>query len=84
MIFKSTGTIDRARLNGSFVLLKRSEFKCNVCNHNVNECGIGNNYDFCKPQIIEHVIYNHPLHCYSCGKCEQLFVFKKDFLKKDF
>ena len=57
----------------------KSCFRCGVCSVEMFDIIYENeNYNKCRPRMIEHIINEHPEYCYRCNKCPMLFTTKKD------
>ena len=58
-----------------------AKYRCNICDHYISYYKQEDErYDIIKPQIIEHIINEHPEFCYKCD-CGLLFASKGDFNK---
>lgn len=60
-----------------------SEFSCRICGRRFSapawdEENETNNYRTAYPRLVEHITSAHPEFCYSCPKCDEKFISKKD------
>ena len=56
-----------------------SKFKCGICGFHTRVLLKDGGDDNAKPQMIMHVIDEHPEYCYSCDNCLCFFPSKRDF-----
>ena len=57
-----------------------SAYRCAICNFYESTDCCNNNYELARPKIVDHITQTHKEYCYTCTKCDQLFIAKKDVI----